>query len=234
VKPNESGAIERLDTQATPPGQSGFNVPFNSGPELESATAPNKQLIPQQFLVLAVVLGVSAATIFTMRQYGLRAGLVTAEEVKIDYQQQDAEKARSYERIMADLRRVEQPLDVALREFQESPFMPKTATTVVDNEVIPQSEAERRRLQQQAAEEERRQQIETALSAIKINMVMGEIARINDEYYRVGNQVAEFFTIVKIEGRSVTLQADGANYTIEMDEIGGSGHSPSKFKSNRR
>lgn len=234
MKPNESSAIERLETQAAPPTQAGFNMPFNSGPELESASAPARQLIPQQFLVLAVVLGVSAATIFTMRQYGLRAGLVAAEEVKIEYQQQDAEKARSYERIMGDLRRVEQPLDVALEDFRSSPFMPRTARTVVDGVETTVPEAERMRLAKQAAEEQRRQQIQAALGAIKINMVMGDIARINDEYFRVGDLVSDYFTIVKIDGRSVTLQADNANYRIEMDETGGTGQSPSKFKPNRR
>ena len=235
--PDQQNALERHEAQnlaasGNPTGQvSGGG--FGSGPDLESAVAPPKVLVPQQVFVFLIVFAVSAATIFTMRQYGMRAGIAQAEELKLDLAQNDAEKARTYERIMADLRRVEHPLEVALDDLKNSPFMPKGADTqvIVNDQVITGPSAEQRAEQiRREAEETRRQVIQSALAEVKINMVMGDMARINKEYYRVGDQVAEYFTIVKIDGRSVTLQADGINYTLLMDEkVDSPSKGPSKF-----
>lgn len=233
MRPNEpTNALERSEhSPSLDTGDSGGG--FSSGAELGGASAPAKAMIPQQVFVFLIVFAVSAATIFSMRQYGMRAGIAAADEVDLDYQQADAEKARTYERIMSDLRRVERPLDVALQNLRESPFMPEGAdtTVMVDGQQFSGPSAEELAAQARAqAEETRKQLVQSALTEIKINMVLGDMARINNEYYRVGDQVGEFFTIVKIEGRSVTIQADGVNYVLLMDEkVDAPGKGPSKF-----
>ena len=226
AEPHSLAGMHTGDSPAAPAG-------FGSGPELDSSAPPPKALVPQQVFVFLIVFAVSAATIFTMRQYGMRAGIAEAEELQLDYQQADADKARTYERIMTDLRRVERPLDVALQNLRESPFMPQGAdtTVMVDGQQFSGPTAEELAAQARAqAEETRKQLVQTALAEIKINMVLGDMARINKEYYRVGDQVGEYFTIVKIDGRSVTIQADGVNYTLLMDEkIDAPAKGPSKF-----
>ncbi|MFZ4575529.1 MAG: hypothetical protein ACOYN0_14120 [Phycisphaerales bacterium] len=241
MQPNDqSGAMERTEHRGMnqgAPGGGEHGGGFGSGPDLESAVAPPKALVPQQVFVFLIVFAVSAATIFTMRQYGMQAGIAQAEELRLEFGQADGEKARTYERIMADLRRVEHPLDVALQNLRESPFMPQGADTTVvvgDQQFTGPSAEELAEQARVKAQESRRQLVQTALGTIKVNMVMGDMARINDEYYRVGDQVAEFFTIVKINGREVTLQADGVNYTLVMDEkIDAAPRGGSKFKNPR-
>ena len=81
--PDQQNALERHEAQnlaasGNPTGQvSGGG--FGSGPDLESAVAPPKVLVPQQVFVFLIVFAVSAATIFTMRQYGMRAGIAQAD-----------------------------------------------------------------------------------------------------------------------------------------------------------
>ncbi len=180
-------------------------------PELPKATGPKGA--SGQMVVFVVVLCVSAATILTMRRYGMRAGVASAQEAPLEVPKIDTDKARSYERIMNDLKRAAMPLDVALEHLRESPFLPRETRSAV---VVPQ--ALEGSPSNPAVNEARRQQLQQALDALHINMLMRDIARINGEYYRVGDSVGGYFTVRAIHGRSVILGADDMEFELSMDE----------------
>ncbi|GJQ28849.1 MAG: hypothetical protein HBSAPP03_07330 [Phycisphaerae bacterium] len=177
-----------------------------------------------QLVILLLVLTVSAVSLWWMRREGTRVG-VTFTELKVDYSEPDAEKARTYARIMADLSRIQTPLDVALGEFGKSPFMLDSGRAVVTpgptgltTPVNPEELAAR-----QAAEraEARRQELETALGNIRLQSVMDgrvPLARIDDRTVRVGDTVGEFFEVVAIEGRGVMVKADGQEFMLTIAE----------------
>jgi hypothetical protein len=182
---------------------------------------------------MAIVVAVSAATIYFMRQYGVRAG-IDFDTVTVEYQQPDESKARTYEKIMADLERIQRPMEVALGEFAATPFMLDRPVTTVNAQdpnagrMTPEelaADAERRRIEQ------RREELMMALRSLKVQGVMGgrvPLARISDETYRVGDTIGNLFQIVAIEGREVILEHEGERFTLGMQEPdagGGSGGS---------
>jgi hypothetical protein len=181
-----------------------------------------RRKVPTQTLILMLVLGVSAAALMSMRQLGLRSG-VKFEEVKLDGSEADAEKAKTYDRIMADLARLQTPLDVALGDFGKSPFMLDTHKTQVtaEGETIEELTPEQRAaLIAKEAAEQRRAQIQDAATQLQVNGILAgrvPIARINEHAYRIGDTVQDLFTVTAIDGRSVTLEADGESFVLTMD-----------------
>lgn len=199
--------------------------------EVTQASSRQGIRVSGHVVCMAIVVAVSAATIYFMRQYGVRAG-IDFDTVTVEYQQPDESKARTYEKIMADLERIQRPMEVALGEFSATPFMLDRPVTTVSPQdpnagrMSPEelaAEAERRRIEQ------RREELMMALRSLKVQGVMGgrvPLARISDETYRVGDTIANLFQIVAIEGREVVLEHEGERFTLGMQEPdagGGSG-----------
>ncbi len=173
-------------------------------------TAPRvRKHIPTQLPLLILVLGVSAGALYGMRQYGMRSGF-NFDAKTVDYKEQDSAKARTYERIMAELDRVKQPLDVTLTEFGKSPFMRDTVEAKITPDVKPlepgMSDVERHRAE-----------AVDALKRLKLNSIIGTIARIDDLTVQVGDPVGDLFVVKAIDGRSVTFEAYGEDFTLTME-----------------
>ncbi|CAG0997426.1 hypothetical protein PHYC_02653 [Phycisphaerales bacterium] len=202
------------------------NAPFAglSPEELAGKSRGRRGKTSTQVVILLLVVGVSAVSLWWMRREGTKVG-VNFQELKVDYSEPDAEKARTYARIMTDLARIQTPLDVALGEFGKSPFMLDSGKAVVSENGVsvpagpdPQEVAAR-----EAAEraEARRQELLTALENLRLQSLMGgrvPLARIDDRTVRVGDEVGGVFTVTAIEGRTVTLAADGQTFTLTIDE----------------
>jgi hypothetical protein len=180
--------------------------------------------VSAQVVILLLVVGASAASLWWMRREGMKVG-VNFQEMKLEYSEPDAEKARTYARIMADLARIQTPLDVALCEFGKSPFMLETGQARVGEPVASPAKglSAEELAAREAAEraEARRLEIRGLLENMRLQGIMGgrvPLARIDGQTLQVGDKVGEFFTVVAIEGRAVTLEADGEKYTLTMDE----------------
>jgi len=213
------------DTQATTTSEPEGMLPARAGfPGMpgDFGTMRARRRIPTQTIVLLIVLAVSAAALYFMRQYGMKSGM-TFDPILVSYEEQDGEKARTYERIMADLARIQTPLDIALDDFGKSPFIlyaPKTST-LDDFTPVEGATAEERALEEaRRAAAQRHTEREAVIATLDLQGVMGgsvPLARVNNETYRVGDQVAGVFTVTKIEGRGMVLSAEGVDYPLEMD-----------------
>jgi len=178
-----------------------------------------------QIVILMLVVAVSAIALWWMRKEGTRVG-VTFAELKVDYSEPDAEKARTYARIMADLSRIQSPLDVALGEFGSSPFMLDTGKPVISptgQVTMPTGPTPEEAAARLAAEkaEARRLELESSLASIRLQSVMDgrvPLARVDDTTVRVGDTVGTFFLVTKIEGRGLTVTADGQEFTLTINE----------------
>lgn len=177
-----------------------------------------------QVVILLLVVAVSAVSLWWMRREGTRVG-VTFAELKVDYTEPDAEKARTYARIMADLSRIQAPLDVALGEFGASPFMLESGKPVVKHGqvVMPTGPSAEEVAAREAAEkaEARRLELESALGNLRLQSIMGgrvPLARVDDRTVRIGDTIGEYFVVTDISGREVTVTADGQTFTLSLAE----------------
>lgn len=185
--------------------------------------APRKSKLSQQAIVVVLLLGVSGAAIFGMRHLGARAGMdMTVDEVgfKFGDEREAAERSKSYERIMADLQRMQKPLDVAMGDFQKSPFMldmPEEApTNNIEDEEVKRAEQARREA------EARKEKIHQTLGTLQLQSVLGgnkPLARISGETVHVGDKVGGAFLVKEIRGREreVVLDTDGDDYVLSMN-----------------
>lgn len=190
----------------------------------EELAGKNKgHTLPAQLLVFGIVLCVSAVSLWWMRREGTKAGVIF-DLTKVEYSEPDAEKARTYARIMTDLARIQTPLDVALGEFGKSPFMLDSGGTAVsDANPIPAGPSPQELAEIEAREraEARKQELLTAAGALRLQSVIEgrrPLARIDEHTVAVGDTIGEFFTVTAIDGRSVTIAADGQTFTLSMED----------------
>jgi hypothetical protein len=212
------------DKQITVPDGKAASPFAGLTPEELAAHRPRRRL-PAQTLILLLILCVSAGSLSWMRREGTKVG-IDFTELKVDYTEPDAEKARTYERIMADLARIQTPLDVALTDLGKSPFMLDSGRPVLtDNGELVNtgpSPEERAAAEAAAKAEARRLELIALLQSMKLHSVMGgkvPLARIDDQTVRVGDVLGEF-AVTGIDGRVVTLEADGHTFTLSMEAAG--------------
>lgn len=199
-------------------------------PEELAAHRP-KRTLPAQTIILLLVLSVSAGSLAWMRREGTRVG-VTFTDLKVDYAEPNAEKARTYERIMTDLARLQSPLDVALKDLGRSPFMMANQQAAIvdpgDGSLNMPTPEEREAAEAAARAEARRQELLNSLQAMKLHSVMSgttPLARIDDQVVRVGDRIGGF-VVTGIEGRVVALEADGMAFTLSMENSTGPKRAP--------
>jgi hypothetical protein len=208
------------DAQHAKPGSTSFE-------QMPNLVAP-KRWTPTQPVVLAIVTAVSVAMLFAMRSIGLRSGLDFKAD-SVDYSHEtNTEQAAKFERVMQDLARVQNPLDVKMTSIGKDPFTrgnDKREVVVADDAgPVPtigmtEEENEEIRLQRQRAIE--KVEVLSKLGKLELHSVIGgsrPLARINKDTYQLGDLVEDTFTIVAIDGRSVILSAKGENYTLTMDD----------------
>jgi hypothetical protein len=193
-----SGNLDMRDPALAPMGGEQLPIPQARRPKM-----------PSQVPLLLVILAISGGALYSMRQYGMKSGF-KFQEVKVDIKEEDSEKARTYERIMADLARVQNPLDVTLTEFGNSPFMRAQGEVTYTPEVgMPTAEM--------TIEERRRIEAVDTLKRMKLRGIIGNVARIDDMSVRVGDRVGDIFTVTSIEGRTVTFEAHGEVFTLTLE-----------------
>ncbi|VAX41546.1 hypothetical protein MNBD_PLANCTO03-1784, partial [hydrothermal vent metagenome] len=158
--------------------------------------------------------------IFAMRQFGMGPAISLAE-MDIDYKPAAISSGTTPKKILAELDRSRRAVQVPADLITQDPFELDNAQAAVteptvDPDLARRAEEERLRL----AREARQQELDETLDTITLQSVMGgsvPIARIDGKVYKVGMTVCEMFTITQIEGRDVTLAADGHTFVISMD-----------------
>lgn len=190
----------------------------------ESALSARPKRFSSHNTVTGLVLLVSAVMLYGMRQAGMRSGM-TFTEVKIDYQREEVSPAMqaAQRRILDDLQRSERPVQIPAEKLAKNPFElgSTTATAAPASEDQSLAEAQRQAEMARQARADRLEQIQSGLAMLHLKSAMEgrvPLARINDQTVRVGDTVGEFFTVKRIDGRSVELAADGQTYTLTMSE----------------
>ncbi|MBM4107215.1 MAG: hypothetical protein FJ255_00105 [Phycisphaerae bacterium] len=189
----------------------------------EPGAAPRKpSRVSGQTLVLVLVLGVSAASLFTMRQMSKRSG-IRLETVDVAYVPDENARRRAVDqaRIVRFLSESGSPVQVPRESLDKNPFFLGLESTSLPIGADP-AEVEAHRAAELAREQaaQRQEEIQNHLASFTLHSVLGgrnPIARINDVTVRPGDTLNDLFKVVSIEGRSVTLECDGKSYALDLD-----------------
>jgi hypothetical protein len=203
--------------------------------------APSKPRIPMQVVFVGALLLAAAGALMAMRKYGM--AMTALGDIKIDYDYTKGSGAGDHHRILQDLEESNVAQQVPAEEVQKNPFSmvesklalaPAADTTPSSTEpgLSPEERLARQQEEKRRQEEQARQQeILSKLASLQIHGIMtgdSPVARIGDETVRVGDTVAGMFTVAAIEGRSVTLEADGKTYSLSLDDRGRAPKPPSR------
>jgi hypothetical protein len=211
----ESGAPGTESAQADPT----FRIDGLSG-----SAAPDAQgrRLSAQTVFIVVLLVATGGVLFGMRQLGF-GPTISFADTKIDYT--PPARTIDHKKLIEQLTASQVESQVPPEQVQKNPF--SMAESLPTNVVLaptgdPEedarraaSEANRRAIAQRLGE------IEAALASIEINSILGgsnPIARVNGETVRVGDTIAEIFTVQAIQTRSIDLVVDGKTFTISLDD----------------
>jgi len=189
------------------------------------APAPGRK-VPTTHITAAFVAIVGGASIFAMRQMGMKSGMdFDARPIAFESEYSPEDHAR-FQRVLAELEMSDMLVQIPPEHAGSNPFF--LGIEREDPNAGRQADAaerERQRQQEQArrAAEARLAQIKGALDRLRLGTIVTgrvPVATINDEIVRVGDVVDEMFTVVEIQPSAVTLEADGVRYTITPQSHG--------------
>lgn len=211
--PEPSGGLSLLSEMRGGGGEAGAAESTPPGPS-------RRLKVPQQTVVVGLVVLVSIAAIYGMRKRGMNSGF-TFQTPKIEY---DAKRvsldAAQQAKILRDLAASAHLPKAASDHLDKNPFQLEGQPVVeaTDDGSAARLAEERRRAQ---SAKEREERIQQALGTLELNGVMGgpiPLARIGGRTVKVGDTVAEVFIVAQVHDRSVDLLADGKIFTIAMPE----------------
>jgi len=223
-------------TEATPDGVVGGTFRLDAmspgaadSAPAEAAAAPRRGWKSTQSIALLVLVAAGGGIVYGMRQAGIgpMAAFATTKMPDYDVTKAPGSRTADHQRILKDLASTNITGQVPANQVQKNPFL---LADLLGDEVAPvgedQSAAQERARQERMRRdsEARRKMIESTLAGMKINGIMGAdasgnagVARINGDLYRVGEQVADTFTLKAIRPRSVELDVGGEVFTVSID-----------------
>lgn len=198
----------------------------------EPHSGSRRSKVSMTSLFLAVLLIGGGGILFVMRKIGIGPMSALAQFKMPDYDvtKAPAAKTKDHERIIQDLTASHISSQVPADQVQKNPFRMADALrpTSAEDPVEPTAKGDDGAAAKLALEERqrrdadaRKKMVDSALASMTVHQIMGgsnPIARIDDEVVRIGDTVAELFTVKAISGRSVELECDGATYAISMDD----------------
>lgn len=215
--------------------------PFHSGPDqgaiptipgFDMGTAKKAPINSHGVLTLGILLLASVA-IWGMRSIGLKGqtGAMAQDIISIDPGNRPAVMTIEDKRLLADLNASRTKHQVPGEELQKNPFSLSEAAR-------PRAKATQGAPLPASANAEdiaaaRQRELLEALADFKLQGVMGgsnAVARINGKAYRVGDTLGEkstdknaapfkgpAFVVTAVEGREVTVTAEGFSFILSMD-----------------
>jgi hypothetical protein len=198
--------------------RSGGGAPAAGAAEGELILAPRrKPRMNIQTLVTVLMIVASGASLFMMRKQGTRAG-VKFENVKLDIEPDKTTRLTpEQEKILRQLADNAAGPAAPADHLDKNPFKLEEGAAVIPGVESPAPDAARQ------------EEIRQALATLQVNAVMEgpvPVARLNNQLVKVGDTVADIFTVADIRDRSVDLTVDGRTFTVSMAEMRTGGNPP--------
>ncbi len=216
-----AGSTSSFLTEIRSGGGDGMSVP--------DVPAPSRFKISGPTALVLVVAAVGIGALLGMRR--LASPRAAMASVNIEYTPGQRAAGEAHDRLIEVLDRSSTPVQVPTDQIKKNPFQFATAPTTAEPMAKGGEDEEAKAARLRAAEIAARQkQITDTLATLRVNGVMQgpvPVARVNNEVVRLGDTLGDgLFTITAIGGRGVTVQADGREYEITMDETSGNARSP--------
>jgi hypothetical protein len=210
------------------PAEGALDVLGAAGADAGAGATGRRRRMSRSSMLIVVTVACSGAAIAGMRHLagGPRSSL--AAPVKIDY---DVDKSRvgagDHKKVLAELATTH-AAQVPPEQVQRNPFMMAGALeemqvggpTTGDLEAAKSEKAARAEAEKVKREREEHQRaVETAFNELDLHSVMGgptPVARISGQTVRIGDTIGNYFKVTAIQGRTVTLEADGKMFTLTM------------------
>lgn len=190
---------------------------FGSDAGFDDLSEESAQKSHTGLVILATIAALSGATLWGMHHLGTR-GNIDLVDISIDYPLETGGIQSDYSELLEDLRASTQLVQVAPEMIQMNPFSWKsTAEPAIAGIKTPDQLAAER------AERERQQllvALDSTVASFRVGSIMGgrvPMAQVSGELVREGDTLAEHFTVVAIQGRAITLSAEGRSWTIGVD-----------------
>lgn len=187
----------------------------------DALIAPTRRKISAQTIFLVILVFGGAGMIYGMRLVGIGPLSAMAFTKMPDYDlTKTGSKTAEHKQVLDQLSAANVKTQVPVDQVQKNPFMMSDVLTSEPKDggedVAGKANAERAKRESEA----RRRKVESALNGLTLHGVIGgsnPVARISGQAVRVGDTVAEIFTVKAIHGRSVDLDYDGQIFTLSLD-----------------
>jgi len=190
-----------------------------------SASASGSK-VNTQLVIAACVMAVGGGAIYAMRYIGMRAGL-DENIVSIDYTSESntSDLSDRFESVLHTLDESTISVQFASTEsFASKPFdrpsVVKDEPVEVDTGLSDEERLALKRKRERERELERRHDsIVADAMRFKLQGIIGgarPAARVSGQPVRAGMSLGEYFTVTKITGRTVIIEADGMSFELAM------------------
>lgn len=219
------GEVSGPDGQAMP---GAFAAGMSIGDAHGLSAAPRAKFHTQH-VIIVTTLALSVALIYGMRRYGMQSGL-KFNIADLSYKRDESQhrRAEGFQRVMAELNAMNTQTTEGVKM---NPFKLMGAEAGdAKNDPAPRDDSAD--IAKRKADE-RARKLADEFAGLKLGSIMkGRIplARINDELVRVGDTVGENFKVVSIQPLSVSVEADGKKFTLELADESGAKLKPAKAK----
>jgi len=204
-----SGAVEAPLGVSTPdddPDATGFAHLRDEGPKRSSTSV----------LALIALTVVSGAMLWGMRHLGTR-GSINLVDISIDYPlAEGGADTTDHVEVIRALNASSEIPQVAPQNIAMNPFTWKAApknTVATEDRSAELARREAERLMRA---------LESSAQALKLNSVMRgrvPVANVSGEMVRVGDMIDDTFTVTRIEGREVDIEAEGRTWTLTVGGV---------------
>lgn len=192
-------------------------------PQIQFAPPPSRK-ISTQILGLVAVLALGGGLLYAMRLVGIGPlkNFALAKAPDYDLSQVGVNKTSEHKRVLEELTANYTKAQVPLDKVQRNPFRLAEGMAKTESKPLPgEDPAKASEAAKVRTAEQRRQKIRQTLDSLVLNGVLGgsnPVARISGDAVRVGDTVAELFTVKAIHGRSVDLEVDGQTFSLDMHD----------------
>ena len=188
--------------------------------------------VSSTWVLLAGAVLVAGGVLWGMRWVGMKGGMTGGKAVTFDASLLDAASRpkRDHSGVLDDLKSSRVTQQVPGDSVKKNPFrIADSMAGLLPTVDSPQgddgtaranaaAEAERRKAQ------ERLRAVQSALAGLKVQSILGgrsPVARVSGKMVRIGDELAEFFTVKAIHGRSIELECDGRTFEVAMTAADG-------------
>lgn len=189
---------------------------------LDAFSIPTKKKYSQTGVAMLVLIG-AAGVIIGMRQFGMGPA-VSFAGLELSYEPAAGAPTIETTKVLNNLDRSRHAVQIPTRYITQDPFVLEAteAAPKTDDSIERQmAEKEKREAAQRKAQQARARELQSAYEKLHLQSCMlgsTPMARINNQIVKVGMSIGEFFTVTQITGRQVTLQADGKDFIITLED----------------